>query len=112
MSEHLQPEWVNSAVNTWSMCSEVQGNGGGGGGGSLNMDVLFCADAVRRLSERGGPAADWGGEMAPPGGGERTEHPEGGHTNVQRRRTVRARDRLLFSPLTPLHFPFSPPSDL
>lgn len=72
----------------------------------MNVGVLFCADAVHRLSERGGPAADWGGGLATPGGGERTEHPEGGHAHVQRRRTVRRRDRLLFPSLPHPHFPF------
>lgn len=68
------------------------------------MDVFVCADAVHRRSGRRGPDADWRGEVAPSGGGERTEHPEGGNTNVQRRRTVRRRHPK--SSLSPLHFPF------
>lgn len=56
---------------------------------SLNVSVSFCADAVHRRSERGGPAADGRGEVAPSAGGERTEHPEGGHAHVQRHGTVR-----------------------
>lgn len=54
----------------------------------VNVDVLLCADAVHRRAGRGRPAAHRRGEVAPPGGGERTEHPEGGQTHVQRCRTV------------------------
>lgn len=78
--------------------------------------AVLCAspaDAVHRRSERGGPAADRGGQVAPPGGGERTEHPEGGEAHVQRRRTVTQGDGLQ-SPLiqSPPPSPPSPPSPL
>lgn len=75
--------------------------------------AVLCAspaDAVHRRSERGGPAADRGGQVAPPGGGERTEHPEGGEAHVQRRRTVTQGDGLQ-SPLIQSPPP-SPPSPL
>ena len=68
----------------------------------VNMAVLLCADAVHRHSGRGGPAAHRRGEVAPPDGGERTEHPEGGQTHLQRHGAVRRRSRP-----PPLHFCFS-----
>lgn len=45
--------------------------------------LLLCTDAVHRRSGRGRPAADRRGEVASSGGGESTEHPEGGHAHVQ-----------------------------
>lgn len=70
---------------------------------SLNVSVSFPTDAVHRRSERGGPAADGGGEVAPSAGGERTEHPEGGHAHVQWHGTVRG------VVLPPLTFSLLPP---
>ncbi|CAF89955.1 unnamed protein product [Tetraodon nigroviridis] len=83
----LLVEYVRKQVGGATLTSSVPSPGPGPGPGS-DPSALACAGAVHRLPERGGPAADRGGQVAPPAGAERSEHPEGGHTHLQRRRAL------------------------
>lgn len=55
------------------------------------VSVCALTGAVHRLAEWWRPAADWRSPLAPAAGGERTEHPQGGHAHLQWRRPLRGR---------------------